>query len=138
LNQLLAPGEDAGNDEPILDALDPEIGEITPMKSEEYEATMKEYDDELTEVDNHPPPNRSSRPLRSWPEMTPPIRETPKRNQNQLRKVQIWLMMAGAIFYCHQTRSHHSRTFRLELQEAHKDSETTLIGMESCWSHPSR
>jgi hypothetical protein len=47
-----SPSEDFENDEFILDALDPEIGEISPMKSEEYEATMKKYDDELTEVDN--------------------------------------------------------------------------------------
>jgi hypothetical protein len=54
--------EDAGNDESILDALDPEVGELSPMNSEEYEASMKEYDKDSRLLINHPPPNKCSRP----------------------------------------------------------------------------
>jgi hypothetical protein len=46
-----APDEDTENDASILDALDPEIGEISPMSSEEYKTSMKKYDDELIVVD---------------------------------------------------------------------------------------
>ena len=50
----IRPQEDAGNDESILDALETEVGELSPMNSEEYEAAMKEYDEDLTAVDKPP------------------------------------------------------------------------------------
>jgi ABC-type Zn uptake system ZnuABC Zn-binding protein ZnuA len=41
-----------------LDALHPELGEISPMNSDEYKATMKEYDDELGRIDQPPAAQR--------------------------------------------------------------------------------
>jgi hypothetical protein len=46
--------QDARNDESILDALSPRLGDVSPMNSEDYEAAMKEYDEEHTAVDKPP------------------------------------------------------------------------------------
>jgi hypothetical protein len=54
--------EDAGNDESILDALDPEVGELSPMNSEEYAAALKRTMMSLQKSINNPSPNKSLRP----------------------------------------------------------------------------
>jgi hypothetical protein len=42
------------NDESILDALSPELDDVSPLNSDEYEAAMKEYDNELAAMDQPP------------------------------------------------------------------------------------
>jgi hypothetical protein len=49
------PMEGGGNnDESILDALSPELDDVWPLNSDEYEAAMKEYDNELAAMDQPP------------------------------------------------------------------------------------
>jgi hypothetical protein len=70
--------EDAGNDESILDALDPELGELSPMNSEEYEVAMKEYDEELAAVD------KSSTAQQVFVTMTELVEDGSNANQSNL------------------------------------------------------
>jgi hypothetical protein len=57
-----APEEETGNDECILNALDPCLDDYSPMNSEEYAAALKRTMMSLQKSINNPSPNKSLRP----------------------------------------------------------------------------
>jgi hypothetical protein len=104
-----APEVESGKDESILDALNPESDVYSPMNSEEYAVGMKEYDEELSEVDQPPAIQQILVTMTELAGYDTANQNDPKPELEAPSEDMVWLKPDGAIQIRHYPRFHHNK-----------------------------
>jgi hypothetical protein len=100
---------ESGKDESILDALNPESDVYSPMNSEEYAVGMKEYDEELSEVDQPPAIQQILVTMTELAGYDTANQNDPKPELEAPSEDMVWLKPDGAIQIRHYPRFHHNK-----------------------------